>query len=133
MTDLNTNPLLKTMIALDVTASVAAALLLLFGANLLAGPLGISSAFLFYIGVVLVPWVALLGWILVKRSVPNFVIWLVIAVNALWVADSIILMLGNWLQPTTFGYAFIIAQTVIVAGFAEFQFVGMRKSRAITA
>jgi hypothetical protein len=38
------------------------------------------------------------------------------------------LLLGGVIQPNAFGYAFIIAQAVAVALFAELQLVALRKN-----
>jgi hypothetical protein len=57
----------------------------------------------------------------------------VIIANALWAIDSILILLIGWVEPNVLGYAFIIAQALIVAVFAEAQYVGLRKSVATAA
>jgi hypothetical protein len=54
----------------------------------------------------------------------------IIALNVLWVAGSIGLLVSGWVAPTALGYAFVIAQAIVVGVFAELQFVGLRRSEA---
>jgi hypothetical protein len=54
----------------------------------------------------------------------------VIGINALWVADSVLLLLGGWVNPTGLGYAFVLFQAAVVAGFADAQYLGLRRSAA---
>jgi len=57
----------------------------------------------------------------------------VIAINAAWVAGSVLLLLSGRIEPNILGYAFILGQALAVAGFAEMQYVGLRKSAATVA
>jgi hypothetical protein len=57
----------------------------------------------------------------------------VIVANALWAADSIVLLLSGWVAPTALGYGFVIAQAVVVAVFAEIQYSDLRKQAATVA
>ncbi len=50
-----------------------------------------------------------------------------IAANALWVVASIALLVSGEVAPTLLGYVFVIAQAVTVLGFAELQWVGLRR------
>jgi hypothetical protein len=56
-----------------------------------------------------------------------------IALNVLWVAASIGLLLSGWVAPTLLGYAFVIAQAVVVGAFAELQIIGLRRTQVATA
>ena len=35
------------------------------------------------------------------------IVWVIIACNALWAIDSLLILLTNWVAPTQLGYAFI--------------------------
>ena len=59
-------------------------------------------------------------------------VWAIIAYNALWSIDSIVLLVSGYVSPTALGYAFVIFQAAVVAGFAGLQDVGLRKA-AVTA
>jgi hypothetical protein len=57
----------------------------------------------------------------------------VIGLNALWALDSILLLVSGWVAPTAAGFAFVIAQGVVVAMYAELQLMGLRRSTAAAA
>ena len=59
-------------------------------------------------------------------------VWAIIAYNVLWSVDSVVLLVSGYVAPTALGYAFVIFQAVVVAGFAALQIVGLRKE-AVTA
>ena len=66
------------------------------------------------------------------RTCRDAAAWAVIAFNALWSIDSIVLLVSGYVAPAALGYAFVIFQAVVVAGFAGLQYVGLRKE-AVTA
>jgi hypothetical protein len=61
------------------------------------------------------------------------VVWSIIVCNASWVAASLLLLVGGWVAPTALGYAFVIAQAVVVGVFAELQYMAVRKPIHATA
>jgi hypothetical protein len=84
-------------------------------------------------GMILVPFVAFVGYLPAQAQLTAAAVWAVIVCNALWVAASMLLLLSGWVAPTALGYAFVIAQAVAVAVFAELQYVGLRRPSQITA
>ncbi len=54
----------------------------------------------------------------------------IIALNVLWVAGSIGLLMSGYVAPTMLGHAFVIAQALAVGVFAELQFIGLRRTQA---
>jgi hypothetical protein len=55
-------------------------------------------------------------------------VWAIIILNTLWALDSIALLFTSWVAPNLFGSGFVIVQTVVVALFAELQFLALRRS-----
>ena len=51
----------------------------------------------------------------------------VIVANALWVVASIALLVSGQVTPTLLGYVFVIGQAIAVLGFAELQWMGLRR------
>ena len=49
-----------------------------------------------------------------------------IAVNALWVVDSLVMAAAGWGSPTAAGTAWIVAQALAVAGLAALQVASRR-------
>lgn len=118
---------LNQVLLLDAMASGATALLLLAGAELLAGLFGLPAPFLRAAGLILAPYVLIVGW-MARRSTPHAtVIWAIICANLLWFGASLCCLLGPWFEPTTLGTAFVIAQAIVVAGFAELQIMAIRR------
>ena len=75
-------------------------------------------------GLSMLPWCAVLLWLARRDTLDRRAVWAVIAVNAVWVVDSVLLLAGGWVQPTLLGQAFVIAQALAVVLFAELQFLG---------
>jgi hypothetical protein len=68
-------------------------------------------------------------WILgMREELYRSAVWAVVAVNAVWAADSLLLLASGLVRPTAAGYAFVIGQAAVVALYAELQFVGLRRS-----
>jgi hypothetical protein len=122
----------QTLIA-DAAISGATGLLMAAGADLFAGLLGVPAALLRYAGMALIPFAALVGYLGTRDRFPPAAVWTVIAVNALWAAGSILLLASGWIAPTALGYAFVIAQAVVVGIFGELQYAGLRKPAAMRA
>lgn len=127
------SPFLRKALLLDAAASGASALLLVAGAGLLDGLLGLPVALMREAGLILVPFVAFVAWVGTREEVARGPVWTIIAVNALWVVASIGLLASGWVAPTSLGYAFVIAQAAVVALFAEFQYAGLRRPMARAA
>ena len=69
-------------------------------------------------------------WLSNRAEISRQAIWAVIAVNALWVIDSLLVLVIGWVSPNLFGYAFIIGQALAVALLAELQWFGLKHSQA---
>jgi hypothetical protein len=123
-------PFLRQVLFIDAAVSGAAGLLMAAGAPFLSPLLGLPAGLLFWAGVALFPFVALLVAVARRREVSRIVIVDIVAINALWVAASLGLLLSGVVAPTLLGYAFVIAQALAVALLAELQFTGLRRTTA---
>src|SRR5688572_14540191 len=119
---------LKRALTIDALMTGATALLLVFAAGVLARLLAVPEPLLRYVGIALVPFVVFVAIIARRPAVPRATVLAVIGLNVAWVAASVWLLLGARIQPNALGYAFIIAQAVAVALFAEVQYVGLRRA-----
>ncbi|MCR4268392.1 hypothetical protein [Nitratireductor sp. ZSWI3] len=122
------SPFLRKTLLLDAVVSGAAALLMLFGANLLAPLLGLPAALLFWAGLVLVPFVALLALTARRASAPRLLLLDVVIANGLWVIGSLALLATGLVAPTLLGVLFVLAQALAVALFAALQLAGLRQA-----
>ena len=118
---------LRRSLILDAVASGATGALMLAGAGLLEGWLGLPAALMRAAGLVLVPYVAFVGYLATRDTLTPAPVWTVIAANALWAVASVGLLLSGWIAPTWLGYAFVLAQAAVVAAFGDLQYVGMRR------
>jgi len=124
---------LRRVLLADAVVSGATGVLLALGGGLIESYTGLPLTLLRYAGLSLLPFAAIVGWLAARESIPAPAVWAVIAYNALWVIDSIALLLSGWAAPTALGYAFVIAQAAAVGLLAELQYVGLRHARATMA
>ena len=122
------NPFLRQVLLIDAAVSGAAGLLMAAGASFLSPLLGLREALLLWAGLALLPFVAMLVAVARRAEVSRLVLVDIIAINALWVAASLGLLVSGAVAPTMLGYAFVIAQAVAL--LAELQFVGFRRTTA---
>jgi hypothetical protein len=121
--------LLRLALRLDALASGTLGLVALPGAAALAEPLGLPTALLVPVGIFLLVYATAL-WLLASRPrINRRAAGVVVVGNLVWAADSVGLLLGDWLSPTTLGVAVIAAQAAAVAGFAVLQWAGLRRER----
>lgn len=130
MSLLSSPNLLRYALTADALASGASALLLLVGAGFLTDFLGLPEPLLRWAGIILVPFVILVGALALRADPPAGAVWAVILLNVAWVAASAFVLFGGVIEPTMLGYAFVAAQAIAVLAFADFQFFGLRNAAA---
>lgn len=121
---------LRYVLFADAATCIATGLATSVGTALVGSLTGLPSNIPFYAGVGLLPFAALLIYLGTRREVSSAAIWTVIVINVLWTLDSFLLLASGWVEPTMFGYAFVIFQAVGVAGFAALEYFGLRKASA---
>lgn len=124
---------LRWVLAADATTCIATGLLLTLGSGYLTGPLGVPAAILTWAGVGLFPFAAFLIYLATRETVRRPGVWLAIGLNVLWVVDSFVLAFGGWIEPTTLGVVFVVAQALAVAAFAEVEYFALRRATVATA
>ncbi|KQZ57538.1 MULTISPECIES: hypothetical protein [unclassified Lysobacter] len=121
--------LLRRATQLDAVATAAVAALLIAAAAPLSQWLHLPQNLLLGAGLLLVPYVAFLGWLLSRERISTAQAWAMIAINACWVIDSVLLLVSGWVSPNALGVAFVVAQALAVAVFAELQYFGLRRQQ----
>ncbi len=114
---------LRSSILLDAAVCAVVGLLMLATASQFGDLFNLPVTLLRVIGVILIPYVALLAIIATRSSIAPAAAWTVIGTNLLWTAASFILLLSGQVDPNALGIAFVIFQAIVVALFAELQFV----------
>ena len=127
MTSFQPSVYLRTSLLADAAASGATGLLMIAGAGLLEGWLGLPAALLQTAGLILVPYVMFVIFAGTREGLVPAMVWTVIVANVLWTAASLLLLVGGWVAPTLLGYAFVIGQALVVALFGELQYMGLRR------
>jgi hypothetical protein len=133
MLTIHPSPLLRQALLSDAVTSAACGLLMLLGAAPLAGLLGLPDMLLRLAGAILLPYAAFIAYLGLREQVQRPAIWAVVIGNVIWTADSFLLLFSGWVEPTQAGYAFVVAQALVVLMYAELQYVGLRRSRTFAA
>ena len=129
MSSMPMTSLLRFALLLDAAASAATGLLLVAGHELLSPLLGLPVALLLGAGLVSLPYALGLFLLARRERIPAGLGWAVIGFNALWAVESVGILVLGWVQPSTWGLAFVLAQAAAVVVFAELQWWGMRRGR----
>ena len=126
---------LRTALKLDAVVTGANGAAYLVAAGPLEDLLGLSPALLRSAGAVLLLFSAAVWTVASRPQVSPSAALVVIALNALWAADSIAFLATGVSDPTTAGAVWIVMQAVVVAGFAALQTVtrGAARNRAVAA
>ena len=124
----DTQLFIRRALQADVVATAATGLLLTFGADALTGWLGLPVTLMRLSGLSLLPFAAIVWWVSLKAVPPRAAVLAIVAYNALWAIDSLVLLASGWLAPTALGTVFVIAQAAAVGGFALLQWIGIKRA-----
>ncbi|MEV0646595.1 hypothetical protein AB0I28_15155 [Phytomonospora sp. NPDC050363] len=121
---------LRTVIRLDaVVTGLAGLMLLATGLGAVENLSGIPLAFQTGGGAFLIAFAAG-GLVLASRPrIPRGLVWAMVVVNAVWVVDCAVVLVADLMPLTAFGLVMMIGQAVVVAVFAELEYIGLRKTR----
>jgi hypothetical protein len=129
---MNSPAFLRRVLALDSASCALIGLSLCLGGAPLSGLFGLGERLLLGAGLLLLPLAAFIGW-LASRPAPSPLVWLVIAGNVAWTAESFLLIETEAARITALGTAFVAVQAVAVLGLALLEYVGLRRLRATAA
>ena len=119
---------LRRALLLDAVSCAALGLLM----AVCAAPLGwwfhLPLPLLRESGLVLLAFAAVLGWACTRPQLPRLLVLGIVAGNALWATDSVLLLLPGWIAPNGLGASFILVQAIATALIAELEYVGLKRS-----
>ena len=121
---------LRRVLFADAASCAGMGLGMMLFAAPLASLLNLPADAIGEVGILLLPCAAFITYLATRRSPPRAGVWVVIALNVLWVVESLALLFTDWVQPNAFGIAFIVGQALVVALLAELEYFGLRKSAA---
>jgi hypothetical protein len=120
--------LLRVALQLDAVVTGANGVAYLALAGPLSDLLGLDASFLRLAGAFLIVFAAFVWSVSRQREISRTATLAVIAANLLWVADSVVLLISGWQDPTTAGAVWIALQAFTVAAFAVLQIAGRRRA-----
>lgn len=124
---------LRAVLAADAVSAGAMGLLLLVAPAALLDLLGLPGWLTRSAGLALLPYAALVAWTATRSSPPRAAVWTIVALNAAWAVESVILVAGGYVAATPLGVAFVLVQAVLVAAFAAVQVAVLRRLSLRTA
>ncbi|WP_458094061.1 hypothetical protein [Roseomonas sp. WA12] len=130
---MNASPLLRRALLLDAVASGATGALMLLAAGPFSGLTHLPPGLLRGAGAVLLPYAAFVLWLGLRTAPPQGLVRAVVAINALWVVESLGILLLGWVVPNMLGAGFVLAQALVVAVFTGLQAAALRGSAAVAA
>jgi hypothetical protein len=130
ITALRGDSLTRAALGLDAAVTGVNGVAYLAGASLLDGALGMPAGFLRGVGAFLIVFAACVAYTGTRQQVNRTAVKAIIALNALWVVDSVALVALGWYDPTTGGSIWTILQAGVVAGFAALQSFAIRRTSA---
>ena len=110
MLTIRSSTLLRQALVSDAATTAACGAFMLIGASLLSGTLGLPTALLAVAGAALLPCALFVGYLGVIPEASRTMILAVIGANLLWAADSALLLVSGYVEPTRAGTVFVIAQ-----------------------
>lgn len=124
----NPSRLLRLALRSNAVFSALSAIVFTVASGAIASFLGfLPTQQVFLLGVQLAVFAVWLAWLSTRAAVPRWQIWLIIALDVLWVAGSFPLLLAPPAELTVGGKWAIALVADVVGLFAILQFVGLRK------
>lgn len=118
---------LRSTLTLDTAVTAANGVAYLLAAGPLGDLLGMSPGLLRLLGGVLVAFAAAVWLTAARAVVRRGAVLAIVIVNALWAIGSLVAAIGGLDSPTVAGTAWIVAQAIVVAAFAELQLTALRR------
>lgn len=133
MTSIRASSLLRRVLLVDAVTSGAMGLAMVAFAELFAELLQLPLDLVSQAGIVLLPFAAFVGFVASRSEPARLAVWAIIALNIVWVVESIVLLFTGWVAPNALGYAFVIGQAAVVLALADFEYLGLKRSAPVAA
>ena len=119
--------LVRLSLNLDAAVTGANGVAYLAAADALDGVLGVPAGFLRALGAFLVAFAALAAYTGTRERVSRSAVLGIVAVNVLWVIDSVTFAILDLHTPDTAGMIWTIVQALTVAQFAALQYYAVTR------
>jgi hypothetical protein len=133
MTSIRASSLLRRVLIVDALSSGAMGVAMFALADVFASLLQLPVELIREAGIILLPFSAFVGFVASRREPARIAVWAIIAMNVVWVVDSIVLLFTGWVAPNALGYIFVITQAAFVLVLADFEYMGLKRSAPVAA
>ena len=123
---------LNTLLRANGAFSAGSGALLLIGASVLDGPLGLDAWFLALCGVILIGYGAGL-WVSARLDDPTPAVRFATVMDFGWVLGAAVILIGFPSAMTTTGRIALLAVSLVVAGFGLLQSRALRRGSPVAA
>jgi hypothetical protein len=131
MTSIRASSLLRRVLIVDALTSGACGVAMFALAEVFASMLQLPVDLVREAGIILLPFAAFVGFVASRQEPARLAVWAIIALNLVWVVDSILLLFSGWVAPNALGYVFVIAQAAMVLVLADLEYMGLKRSTAV--
>lgn len=128
MRTIHPSPLLRLGLRLDAILSLAAAALVPLLMEPLGAALGLDRVHMIALAGFMFFWAGLTGWMGGQARLPAWSPRLTIGLNLAWAPLSLLLPALGLFNPSSIGWAVLVAEALAVLVFAELQWLGLRRS-----
>jgi hypothetical protein len=133
MTSIRASSLLRRVLIVDALTSGACGVAMFALADVFASLLQLPVELVREAGVILLPFAAFVGFVASRQEPARIAVWAIIALNIVWVVDSVLLLFTGWVAPNVLGYVFVVAQAAMVLVLADLEYMGLKRSAAVAA
>lgn len=119
--------LLRRAIQADGAFSILSGLGCLAGAGWLAAQLGVPPVAMYVLGAVLLGYAVFLFAVAAREPISRRAVIAALALDVVWVLDSIVLLATGWLALTTTGWWITVVVALLVADFGALKYAGLRR------
>lgn len=118
---------LRRAVQADGAFSALSGAACIIDAGWLAAQLGVPSIAMVVLGVVLIGYAALLFAVAAREPISRRLVVAALALDAMWVLDSAVLLAGGWLALTPAGWWIVVVVALLVADFGVLKYIGLRR------
>jgi hypothetical protein len=130
---MNGTVFLRRALLLDCACCAALGLLLCLDGAALSRLFGLAPVLLLGAGLFLLPLAAFIAWLASRPAPPRLLVWLLVAGNFAWIAESLLLIEIEGARMTGPGTAFVSGQAAVWLVVTLLEYAGLRRARSSAA
>ena len=119
--------LLRRALQADAAFTAVSAIGAIAASGLLAGWLAVPAPALIALGALLLAWAVFLWTTAARPTISRRAVWVAVVAGALTVIDIVMLLATGWLPFSAEGWWLMAIMALVVAGFTEAQYIGLRR------